>query len=150
MRDGEQAVLIGYGQGRGAPALSGPGFRFDGRGVKRWGTNRIEPGGTRIRGPNQTLTRCFSMAFGTDGTDHEAQATTGDSGGAVFLRGPRHWQLAGVMLSVAGRPGQPKNESLFGNLTHAADLASYAPEIMAVLDGTFQEAAPVPVAPQLP
>ena len=69
-----------------------------------------------------------------DGPPHEAQATIGDSGGAVFIRGAKRWWLAGVMISVAGRPLQRPNEALFGNATHAADLAAYAPEILSVIE----------------
>ncbi len=150
LRDGQTAVLIGYGQGRGEPALSGPGFRLDGRGVKRWGSNRIDVNGKLIRGPGPTLTRCFSMLFSPGDSAHEAQATIGDSGGAVFLRGPKSWHLAGVMLSITGQPGQPNGEALFGNMTHAADLGAYAPEILAVLEGRLPPSTPQPVAPELP
>ncbi|MBW2267403.1 MAG: trypsin-like peptidase domain-containing protein [Deltaproteobacteria bacterium] len=143
--DGE-TVMIGYGLGRGDPALSGPGFRFDGRGVKRWGSNRIAASGVQVRGPKQTLTQCFSMVFSAGGSAHEAQATVGDSGGAVFLRGPKRWQLAGVLLSISGRPGQSSGEALFGNTTHAADIGAYAPEILAVLEGRFSPPTPQPAA----
>jgi hypothetical protein len=90
------------------------------------------------------------MRFSPDGSAHEAQATIGDSGGAVFVRGAEHWRLAGVMLSIANRPGQANNESLFGNMTHAADLSAYAPEILAVLEGRFAPLTPQPLAPEMP
>ena len=43
LRPGQETVIVGFGQGRGEPALSGPGFRLDGRGIKRWGSNQVEP-----------------------------------------------------------------------------------------------------------
>lgn len=152
VRRGEKTLLIGYGQGRGDPAIGGPGFRLDPRRGKRWGTNRVEATGIAIRGPLRTLTHCFAMTFTSGDTAHEAQATVGDSGGAVFVPGRKRWRLAGVMLSVAGQPGQAKNEVLYGNQTQAADLSAYAPEIQAVLDGTFRRPEPVPEVPahQLP
>jgi len=139
-RAGTPVVLVGYGQGRGGPALSGPGFRNDGRGVKRWGANEIEGMRRVIRGPNATRTQCFSTIFSADGPPHEAQATVGDSGGAIFVRARQRWLLAGVMLSVGGGTMQRSDETLFGNTTHAADLATYAPEILAVIEGRARTA----------
>lgn len=150
IRAGQDIVIVGFGQGRGAPALAGSGFRLDGRGIKRWGSNRVEGGQRHIRGPNQTLTRCFSMNFRSGASHHEAQATVGDSGGAVFVRGPKRWQLGGVMLSVGSNLRQPKDEVHFGNVTHAADIAVYAPEITAVLEGRYRAPAAPPVADKLP
>lgn len=130
---GAPALLIGYGQGRGDVAHGGPGFQLDGRGEKRWGSNTVEASRLDLPGPNQTLTRCFVMKFSHGASLHEAQATVGDSGGAVFVGGPGRWRLAGVMLSVARLPHQEANEVLFGNFTHAADLSLYAPSIGALI-----------------
>jgi hypothetical protein len=133
IKDGDAVTLIGYGRGRGEPARGGPGYRYDQRGEKRWGTNVVEPLRNNIRGPNGVLTLCFTTLFRRGSSPHEAQATAGDSGGAVFHRGPRQWRLAGVMIAVAGSPSQAPDEALFGNLTQSADLGLYAPQILGIL-----------------
>lgn len=131
---GEEVVLVGYGRGRGGPAKSGLGYAVDERWVKRWGANVVEHDRENVRGPNETLTRCFTTRFDRDrSAEHEAQATGGDSGGAVFHRGKRRWRLVGVMLSVTSSPSQQRNEALFGNSTHSADLGAYAAQILEIL-----------------
>lgn len=135
--EGTATVVVGFGSGRAAPVARGPvrGFRIDGRRGRRWGTNRVDPGRTDLPGPNQVTTRCFRMSFLHGGSPHEAQATVGDSGGAVFVRTPDGWRLAGLILSVHRLPGQDPEEVLFGNATFAADLSLYAPQIERVLAG---------------
>jgi len=88
-----------------------------------------------LPGPNAVTTHCFGMSFLRGGSDHEAQATVGDSGGAVFVREPDGWRLAGLILSVKKLPGQDLEEVLFGNATYAADLSLYRPQIERVLEG---------------
>ena len=136
-REGTATVIVGFGSGRAATVARGPvrGFRIDGRRKRRWGTNRVDPGRVDLPGPNAATTRCFGMSFLRGGSDHEAQATVGDSGGAVFVREPDGWRLAGLILSVKKLPGQDLEEVLFGNATYAADLSLYRPQIERVLEG---------------
>ncbi len=132
---GTEAVLVGFGSGRAAPVARGNavGFRIDGRRGRRWGTNRVDPGRMEVPGPNKVETRCFGMSFRHGGSDHEAHATVGDSGGAVFVKEPDGWRLTGLILSVQKFPGQDPEEVLFGNSTLAADLSLYTPQIEAAL-----------------
>ncbi|HJO24924.1 MAG: trypsin-like peptidase domain-containing protein [Myxococcota bacterium] len=135
-REGTAVILVGFGSGRGAPVARGTlsGFRIDGQKKRRWGTNRMDPGREKVPGPNKSTTQTFGMSFLRGGSDHESQATVGDSGGAVFVKEPNGWHLAGVMLSVQNFPGQAPVEVLFGNATFAADLSLYAPQIERILE----------------
>jgi hypothetical protein len=131
---GDRLLLIGFGQGRGEPFEQDgvPGYLWSGAGRKRWGTNRVYAGRADIPGPD-ALTRCFGMDFSRHGTEHEAQAAVGDSGGAVFTRDGGRWTLAGVLVSVGSQPGQPRNSAIYGNITHAADLSFYRPQILRIM-----------------
>lgn len=128
---GAPALMVGYGSGRGRALEWGEfsGFRFTPGGTRRWGLNAVRPGRIDVSGPHKTLTHCFQLDFTKDGV-HEGSAGVGDSGGAVFVRGPREWHLAGVMLSVSRLPGQTGDFALYGNLTNVADLSVYARQIL--------------------
>jgi hypothetical protein len=79
---------------------------------------------------------------GTVQTD-EAQATTGDSGGAVFSLVGSQWVLSGIMVAADSFANQPSNVSpsvpsgtgtaVFGNSTYIADLSVYRSQILAVV-----------------
>lgn len=133
---GAPAMMVGYGSGRGrALERSGfEGFRFTRGGTRRWGLNVVSPGRVDVPGPNKTLTHCFQLDFTANGV-HEGAAGAGDSGGAVFVRGPREWYLAGVMVSVTRLPGQSGDFALYGNITNVADLSVYAGQISEVIGG---------------
>lgn len=128
---GEDAILVGFGSGRAAPVERKDmrGFRIDGQRSRRWGTNRLDPGRVELPGPNQVTTQCFEMFFDPEISSHEAQATVGDSGGAVFIKEDGGWRLAGLILSVYRFSDQDPEEVLFGNATLAADLSLYKPQI---------------------
>jgi hypothetical protein len=127
---GSLVWMLGYGSGRGAPVGIPPnGYRWRPRRVKRWGTNRVSEAGVDLGGPRTRVTRCFRTDFSRHGTEHEAQAAHGDSGGAVFVKGHDSWRLAGVMISVGRDSNQPSETSLYGNYTNAADLSAYAAQI---------------------
>jgi hypothetical protein len=101
----------------------------------RWGTNNVASTGQWIDdgyGEIKTLTTNFSDFVGNS---TEAQAAYGDSGGAVFHKNGSTWELAGLILTVAGYSGQPDPGAtpVFGNLTYAADLSFYRPQIMAIV-----------------
>lgn len=134
LRPGMPVVMVGYGAGRGdATSWNGhEGFRLAPIGTRRWGLGSIGPEYLEMPGPIETLTRCFRVPF-TPGGVHQAFAGTGDSGGAVFVRGADGWQLAGVMLSVSRLPGQAPDVALFGSATNAADLSVYAETIAATV-----------------
>ncbi len=128
-----KVMMVGYGMHRGEPLeWNGVrGFRFVENGTRHWGMNLSASRQIDVQGPHDTLTRCFRLEFEENGV-HEALAGSGDSGGAVFVRGPKSWRLGGIMLSVARNPGQSDGFALFGNVTHAADLSVYSRQILEV------------------
>ncbi|HEX4142387.1 MAG TPA: PEP-CTERM sorting domain-containing protein [Pirellulales bacterium] len=73
----------------------------------------------------------------------EAQATLGDSGGAVFSFVDGQWQLVGIMVAEATYSNQPSNVSpslgdaagtaVFGDESYIADLSVYRSQIVAVV-----------------
>jgi hypothetical protein len=133
---GTHVIFIGHGQGRGEAIewQSIAGFRWKPPAVKRWGTNRVYADGIDVSAPNSTwITRCFQTDFSQHGTPHEAQAAVGDSGGAVFVRGQKRWELAGLMVSIGGVPKQEPRTALYGNVTNAADLSYYRLQILRVI-----------------
>jgi hypothetical protein len=126
-------VMIGNGRNRGSatswdpPGPLGPydGYEWGGGRSMRWGTNVVAGSGTA------GYTEAFSTSFtDTDGTTDEAQGANGDSGGPVFIKNGSVWELAGVMFAVAEYENQPAGLALYGNLTYAADLASYRDQII--------------------
>jgi hypothetical protein len=134
---GNLLALVGYGRGRGEPYTgpAGTGFHLQPDSVprKRWGTNRVSQVGLELAGPRGERTRAFAMDFSRHGTEHEAQAIMGDSGGAVFLKQGGSWTLGGVLISITLDTAQEGGLALFGNQTHAADLHAYAGQIQQIL-----------------
>jgi len=152
--DGASLILVGNGRNRG-PATSfdpnGPappdpvyGYEWGAGQTMRWGTNAVVDTilADLIDG---TQTMAIETEFNQAGSAHEAQATTGDSGGAAFAWNGSEWQLAGCLFAI-GAPytGQPDETSLYGNLTFSADLSFYRSQILAVM------ALPEPAAGLLP
>jgi hypothetical protein len=127
---GSELLLAGHGRNRG-PALvwyDRPGWQWGPGHAMRWGTNRVSGIDADIE-TSHGRTRSFYSDFTLPGKGPEAQATAGDSGGAVFVRGPGGWSLAGVMIAIHA-PFQPGETSLDGNLTYAADLAFYRAQLV--------------------
>lgn len=132
---GNDALLLGWGR------ASGDVVEWKGRSGRkwsegpprlRWGRNRIHRVGVHS-GLKGFVTETFGMRFDfTGGPRGESQASQGDSGGAVFLRGERGWELGGVLLMIRRRPGQPGHTAIAGNETFAADLAYYREQIEAI------------------
>jgi hypothetical protein len=120
-------------------AFSGYGSSGSG---KRWGTNLIE----ETAAENPTLvevnsgfgdvisyTTAFDMV--SQFTNDEAQAQTGDSGGAVFAKtAGGDWVLSGMIHAVGGFPDQPlaNTTAIDGNRTFIADLSSYRSQVVSV------------------
>ena len=138
-RPGEELVLIGFGRLRGKVIewreKGRTEFRFEWSeaGAKRWGTNRVVAKGGML--PQRSwLTHVFSFNFDEPGSENttrfEAQATVGDSGGAVFVERNGEWQLVGVMISVSRHTATPGATTQYGDVTYAADIASYRAEIL--------------------
>ena len=131
---GAEVTMIGNGRNRG-PATSacdppGPpidGYEWGAGKSMRWGTNVVDDY------DNVFSTEAFYTEFTEGGTGHEAQAATGDSGGAVFVKDEAVWKLAGEMFAIATFGCQPASTALYGNLTYAADLAVYRSQIIAII-----------------
>jgi hypothetical protein len=130
-------VMIGNGRNRGDPTTWNPpgpgsvdGYLYGPGGTKRWGTNRAEvpPAFEAAFG-----TWIFGSVFDQSGggyTTHEAQAATGDSGGAAFALNGTSYELAGILIGIGTFQGQPTETALHGNATYAADLSVYRDEII--------------------
>jgi len=100
----------------------------------RWGTNTISGTGEWIDdgfGQMPTVVTTFDYLPGTS----EAQASYGDSGGAVFAKSGTSWQLAGLMVAVDGYSGQPDpgSNAVFGDVTYSVDLSPYRAQIVALV-----------------
>ena len=118
------------------------GFRTFSPHLKRWGTNRLvnEEGVLRdgdgdivgeVTVGSRTVISMFTR-FDADGTDYEAHAMSGDSGGGVFFqRGGAGgaWELTGLIHATFPFSDQRGGWAVFGNHTAISDLASYRDEI---------------------
>ena len=128
---GELLVMIGCGRDRGADTTwaSLSGWDWAPTSSKRWGTNFVEELTTGLI----LGTVSFYTSFDPHPVFPEAQATAGDSGGAVFTLGATSTELAGIIYAVGPTPGQPPNTALFTNLTFIARLDFYLDEINDVI-----------------
>lgn len=128
---GESVIKIGNGLDRGGPvtACSGiDGYSWGGNTTIRWGTNHI------AAYQNISSTESFYTTFDQAGSSHEAQVTTGDSGGAVFVKNGSTWELAGILFALANHGTcQPVSSSLYGDHSYAVDLATYRTQIISTV-----------------
>lgn len=88
---------------------------------QRWGTNTIS--GTTTYNVGTGVTTALYTDFSNLGG--EAQGASGDSGGALFYYDGGNWLLAGVLGAIANYENQPGSTTLLGQLTYAADIATY-------------------------
>jgi len=103
---GRTLVWIGRGTQRGPEVILTNGAMTElrgwtwgpGDGVMRWGTNRVE----EIVDGEASIGPLLRAAFDADGGDDECHLSTGDSGGAAFVREGNHWELAGIHYAVDG------------------------------------------------
>ncbi len=138
--------LIGFGfNAASAVTTIGPytGVFWSATQVKSWGSNKIDRGGVTNIFDGMFNITVFSMdltAPGTAGpgapTADEAMAAPGDSGGGVFEKVGSTWQLVGLIDAISTFPDQLGSTSVFGNGTYAGDIATYAPQIQAILGAT--------------
>jgi hypothetical protein len=100
----------------------------------RWGTNRIAAVDLLVQ-MGKGASRSFATIF--DGglpTPHEAQAALGDSGGPVFAKnGDGEWELVGIMSTISQDQNQPRNLTVYGNASYAADIHAYREQIERIL-----------------
>ena len=134
---GADVVMIGHGRDRGADTSAccplRQGWLWGTGNTMRWGTNAVEQKGINLS-ISGTLTRAFSTELQRSlrQTDHEAQAATGDSGGAVFVKNGATWELAGIMTAISTLGECNVGAALYGNLTYAGDLSFYLDQIDAI------------------
>lgn len=142
---GSVVTLVGFGRIRDSAqnsysTIDGPksGFDWSSGGVKSFGTNKIEnfPGGPVFTqndlgfGKLEVFYLNFTQSVVLR-TAHEAQVSTGDSGGAVFYNG----QLAG-MIDALGSWVYPQPASVFTDESYIGDLATYKSQIDALTGST--------------
>lgn len=110
------------------------GYETTGSQSPRWGENDIGAVAQDIAYGHGDV-RSFFTSFDDDAYLHEAQAVSGDSGGAVLFHNGAEWVLAGMIVAVETFTNQPggANTAVVGNLTAAADLAFYSQEIYEVI-----------------
>lgn len=120
------------------PSPNRVGYKTTGTNEARWGTNNVSSSiiATTNMGtnPSPVHVRYFTTSFDDLGDD-EAQAVTGDSGGAAFTYNGSFWQLSGMMFSVSTYENQPggTNTAIVGQQTAIADIASYRNQILAIV-----------------
>jgi hypothetical protein len=147
-------IMIGHGYNRGAASDSddpliwaGPdanpnpaidGYFWGVGTAKRWGENVVTDDWSGDPRNTKAFYTTFDDPWWDDYLTHEAQATVGDSGGAVFAKVGQTWELAGIMYVIGSFPGQATGNALYGNITGAAKLSIYRDEIMTLT------ATPVP------
>ena len=103
---GRALVIFGRGGQRGdpvtIPSLFGrpmKGWRWGkGDGVQRWGENQV----AFVMQMEDTGAEVLEMAFSGAGGANHAGMSSGDSGGAIFIRDGATWKLAGINWAVAG------------------------------------------------
>ena len=108
----------------------------------RWGDNDVTQVGTFA--VNLGLVHGYITQF--DSPDYptanpnppprpdEAQATDGDSGGAVFQKVGSDWVLQGIIITINDPlHGQPAGTALYGDVTAIADLTYYRNAILAAV-----------------
>jgi len=110
------------------------GYKYGSGTTKRWGKNDVDASGFTINagyGNTYSIQTDFDRTGGHE--NDEMQAATYDSGGGLFYKDGTDWELAGIMMTVAGYSGQPSNTAVHANQTHSADLSRYRDQIMAIV-----------------
>jgi hypothetical protein len=145
---GDEVTMIGNGWNRDAsltywdvdwlevspppPAVFTGYKRTNGR-TLRWGRNILTATDLDIVIGGST-TRSFEVIFDlSGGVTDEAQAMSGDSGGAVFIKRGAQWQLAGILFAIGIFENQPNGTAVFGQTSNSADVAFYRDEILSVI-----------------
>ncbi len=110
------------------------GYQTTGAREIRWGENVVfDDNFTANAGHGHVIS--FSTQFNASGLTHEAQAVSGDSGGAVFSYNGSSWELSGMMHAVSTYETQPggTDTAVFGVETAIADLSYYRTQILAIV-----------------
>ncbi len=100
----------------------------------RWGENVVNDDNFVVNiGQGDVVS--FSTQFDNTGLTQEAQAVSGDSGGAVFSFNGSSWELSGMMYAVSEYETQPggADSAVFGVQTAIADLSYYRGRILNII-----------------
>ncbi len=110
--------------------------------AKLWGTNRIATASS-VYGTSNAVSYVQGLIsingrdvvsvatkFDLNGTANEAQAVSGDSGGAMFRKNGSQWELAGIVSATfvfgdGDGDDQPTTWAIYGNATSFVDLSYY-------------------------
>ncbi len=90
------------------------------------GDNALATDFSSTRHPNLPASRDAATAF-------ETGAALYDSGSGVFVNVAGTWRLAGLTDTTDAFGGQPANSMTVDNNTYSIDLASYSPQISAII-----------------
>jgi autotransporter-associated beta strand protein len=129
---GSLVTAIGYGTDRGMATAYG--FLWGAANWnKRWGRNLISSSSSGIINLGSGNTHVFQTMFDLDPVSssdpalalNEFQASSGDSGGAVFYKGSSGWKLAGILDAVT-----TNGSANYGNVTYSVDLSYYKSQIL--------------------
>ncbi len=107
--------------------------------AQRWGSNTVNNAEKSVSVGDSyfaVTTTSFSVSFDGGLSGDEAQATVGDSGGAVFYKSGGTWELVGMMYNVGVVSGQPWPSTIvYGDKTWSANLTTsvYRAQIEAVI-----------------
>ncbi len=113
------------------------GFAYSGSTTVRWGSNALASNDFDFTLPNGPVQGMLTI-FDEGGSPDEAQASTGDSGGAIFYKNTstNQWELSGLMLAT-GSPGSwsnvPSQTAIYDQATLLADLSAYRGQIVAAV-----------------
>ena len=126
---GDEVVMVG--QCNDYVPYGTTGFTVLGSGSEiRWGTNKVSEGTRTINvGSGTYVYEGFRVTFDESGSDYEAQAYPGDSGGAVFHNNEGEWELSGIISAVDGSNAYA-NPVLYGRHTYSVDLSEYRDQII--------------------
>ncbi len=103
------------------------GYKWASGSSKRWGTNNKTLDAGQVN-DGYGITEMYYTSFDDIGGS-EAQGATYDSGGGVFYNNGGNWELAGIMLTVAGYTSQPGSTAVYGNRTYIADMQFFSAQI---------------------
>ena len=135
-----QVTLIGCGSIAGSAQTNigtYTGFYWSVNGLKSWGNNKVDPGGTRIINAGLGNVTTFRPTFSSSlQTSDEGQAAGGDSGGGVFQKNGSTWQLVGMLDAIGNLANQPSYTAVYNDLTYSADIATYRAQIVSTIAAT--------------
>jgi hypothetical protein len=146
---GAFAILAGAGREKGSEKRSLAGalrriWRGRAKSDPSWGTNTIAGTSERVAigaWVTDAIITDYSLVDDLYATPYEAQAVTGDSGGALFVADGDEFVLAGVLFAASDgkqNGGEP-------SLTFAVDLARYREQILEAIEAEAADRRPTRV-----